>query len=454
MLLGTALRVGLFWINPPGNSFDNHFEPIRIIMDTGHTPPKLACWECYQPPIFYVTSAITGDFLLGSGIASNNDLAKYLQFLNCLYGIATLWVVLLILRLLPLSDFAKLLSFGILCFLPRHIYMSALHSNDTLAYLAVSVCIYFLILIAEKQHTSIALLLLMSVVVSITIFVKYTALIIIPAIALAFLLLPWRHSLSFRFAATKGIVVLMLPLVLLGAYIASNVHTYGTALPFNTVIYNPTEHQPHDEKKYDFLSFKPWLFIEYPILRPGQLNSFWTILHAGMWFDIEPKFLRFTGNDQWWDLYYGWLNGGNNFPDDTAGGPRHSILYVGSSLEALGIMPQILGVSGLVFLIKDLLPGSTRRRECLVLSLIFLGLWIFAAGQAALLAMNVPVFSSMKSSYVLTALPAFCAFAGFGVQALEKRRWSRIACGALLGVFFLLVIVHVLQIAYYWPSLV
>src|ERR1044071_6733461 len=57
-VLGSFLRILLCWSNPPGNFFDNHFEPILLIMTTGTIPGKNDCWQCYHPPVFYWISAM------------------------------------------------------------------------------------------------------------------------------------------------------------------------------------------------------------------------------------------------------------------------------------------------------------------------------------------------------------------------------------------------------------
>jgi hypothetical protein len=35
---GATLRILLCWVNPPQNAFDNHYEPIFLIMQTGAIP--------------------------------------------------------------------------------------------------------------------------------------------------------------------------------------------------------------------------------------------------------------------------------------------------------------------------------------------------------------------------------------------------------------------------------
>ena len=149
-IVAIFLRVSLCILNPPNNSFDNHFEPISLIMQHGTIPAKNACWECFQPPVFYVVSAKIGLLSFDMG-ANPSQIKKILQFISCFYGIITLFVIYLILNKFTLSNFSKLISFGLICFLPRHIYMSAMHTNDTMAYLFVAICIYILIINIERN---------------------------------------------------------------------------------------------------------------------------------------------------------------------------------------------------------------------------------------------------------------------------------------------------------------
>jgi Gpi18-like mannosyltransferase len=139
-ILASFLRILLFISNPPINAFDNHFEPIFLIMKYGNIPAKNACWQCYQPPVFYWISAMIGNLAIKMG-ATFPQLLKILQFIPCLYGILTVGMIYLILNKIYLSDFSRLFAFGTVCFLPRHIYMSAMNSNDTITYLFVAICI-------------------------------------------------------------------------------------------------------------------------------------------------------------------------------------------------------------------------------------------------------------------------------------------------------------------------
>src|SRR5437773_7917520 len=65
---GALLRLLLCWFNPPQNAFDNHYEPIFLIMETGAIPAKDACFQCYHPPVFYWISAMIGKMTLAGGM--------------------------------------------------------------------------------------------------------------------------------------------------------------------------------------------------------------------------------------------------------------------------------------------------------------------------------------------------------------------------------------------------
>src|SRR5581483_4848725 len=180
------------WVSPPENAFDNHYEPIQMIMETGGIPAKDACFQCYHPPVFYWISAMIGKAALHAGLTMPH-VRKLLQCVCCGYGVLTVGVCYLILKKFPLSEFARLLSFGAVCFLPRHIYMSAMNSNDTISYLFVAVTVYLAVLAFERRLSPVTLGAL-SVVLTIALFTKYTVFAAIPALLAGFFS-AWRSSL-------------------------------------------------------------------------------------------------------------------------------------------------------------------------------------------------------------------------------------------------------------------
>jgi 4-amino-4-deoxy-L-arabinose transferase-like glycosyltransferase len=351
---------------------------------------------------------------------------------------------LLIVRKLPLSDFARVLAFGTLCFLPRHIYMGALHSNDTLAHLFVAVCIYLLLRIIEGK-AGLRTLTLLSLAVSAAIFTKYTTFGIIPVIALTFALLKLRGESAVQIGQ-KALLVLLLPSLLLASYMLRNNQRYGAALPINTSLYDPSTDQPSDPGGADFASFAPWRFVDKPILWPGQVSSFWTILHSGFWFDTEPQFVcqLKSENKDWWRKYFDWQTGKATRPPPYDKGDRF-VRSTGSLMIAVGLVPLFLGILGfgrLLVKVKDAIR-SRDWSEALPLQALAL---LFALNMAVVihLAVRIPVYSAMKASYLLASLPALAVLLALGIMTLEKRRSFRLACGGFFAAQFLLVIANTL----------
>jgi len=374
--MGAVLRLLLCWFNPPQNAFDDHYEPIFLIMQTGATPPKDACFQCYHPPVFYWISASIGHIALSCGMDVPH-VVKLLQFVCCFYGISTLGVCYLILRKFPFSTFSMAIAFGAICFLPRHIYMSAMNSNDTISYLFVAISIYLTMVVLERGVTPWRLLLL-STILTLTVFTKYTAFAVLPAVLLALL---WAYGvrliISRKQLVLSILAALSLPLLTLAGYMALNLRQYHNALPWNLSMYDPSAHRPRDPGGINFLSFEPWRDLSMPMLAPGKLHSFWTMIYSGMWFDTEPYFLSFLDrNDPWWQSYTSWYRGEGTFPGKN---PSLSLLTMSSAagLILLGLVPLTLLLIGCFLCVsgkwKRLFDSNPAQRASMSLFPVLLG---------------------------------------------------------------------------------
>jgi hypothetical protein len=444
---GALLRELLCWANPPQNSFDDHFEPILLIMQTGSLPAKDACFQCYNPPVFYGVSAMIGNVAAGVGLDLPRVI-KLLQFVGCVYGIATLGICYLILRKLPLSRFARLLAFGAVCFLPRHVYMSAMHSNDTLSWLMVAVSV-LLALIALERGCSWPSLAVLSGALTITVFTKYTAFAILPAV-LAGLVFAWRQGMfpSRSKAVQALLLTFLLPCALLGGEMLGNLLRYDSPLPWNVKLYDPSSDRPRDAEDISFLSFKPWEDMRTPMLAPGKLHSFWTLIYSGMWFDTEPYFLPLVdSNADWWKRYNGWYAGRAPFPGEH---PSLSapVRAAAVGLIGLGLVPLALIVIGC----RKYLSGEWARRvdatpQQRAGAVMFPVLLVFNAAGMIALTLRLPVYNSMKPSYFLGATPAFLMLLAVGLMQCEPHKLLKRAVAAVFGLLFVLASAHVLHLA-------
>jgi 4-amino-4-deoxy-L-arabinose transferase-like glycosyltransferase len=445
-IFAIILRVLLCWSNPDGNAFDNHFEPISMIMDSGTIPAKDACSQCYHPPVFYWISAMIGNIAVTMG-AKLWQVWKLLQFICCFYGILTVGIIYLILRKLPLSDFSRLIAFSTVCFLPRHIYMSAMNSNDTISYLFVALSIYLLLIAIERKLPPL-ILLVVSIVISITLFTKYTSYVVLPIILIVFASLFYKRLIGPRKQALVSfILVSLIPITLLSVYLISNIKNYDSPLPLSVKQLDFSLTQPRDNSRLDFFSFKPWESINTPIIVPGKMHSFWTLLYSGMWYDNEPTFLYFLdSNLGWWLHYSGWLRGEESFPGDN---PSMSNLTksTGSGLIAFGLFPLLLIISGFYNYFRGSWKSWTKAEGMDVAKMNIFPTLLFsnAAGIVAL-ALRLPVYSVVKASYFLNSLPAFAVFLGLGLMPCEKNKKLKWTIVIVFGVLFALVSLHILHI--------
>ena len=421
-----------------------------MIIKSGVTPAKDACFECFHPPVFYWISAMIGKGALNAG-ASVPQVIKLLQFVCCFYGILTVGICYLLLKKFPLSNFSRLMAFGTVCFLPRHIYMSAMNSNDTISYLFVALSLY-LVIVAWERGLSPWRLGVLSVVLSITIFTKYTALAILPT-ALAPFILAFLKRLVIprKKLLISAISMLVLPVSILMAYMLSNEKQYQSPLPWNITLYDPSVHRPRDAEGISFFTFKPWEDIKTPMLAPGKLHSFWTLVYSGMWFDTEPYFLSYLdSNRDWWRHYYGWYLGQENFPGKNPSLSGLTILEA-SGLITLGLLPLSLMLIGFYQCVRHSLLGNgliqTTPTERIGFGM-FPILALFNAAGIIAMTLRLPVYNTMKPSYFLSAMPAYMIFLGLGIMLCERNETIKRIILVTFGALFALAIIHILHIVF------
>jgi hypothetical protein len=169
-----------------------------------------------------------------------------------------------------------------------------------------------------------------------------------------------------------------------------------------------------------------------------------------MWFDVEPKFIYFTdvNNDPWWGHYDGWLRGKEPFPAEVK---KLSFItrFTGRGLMALGMVPLLISMAGLLRIIFG--RWSLWRKPDgveMVKMQIFPMLLLCNLAGVVYLALNNPVYSSIKAIYILNSLPALAVLLGAGTMLIDKHKIIKTVVGGLFAVLFILVILHILYIVF------
>ena len=447
-LLAIALRVFLCWSNPAENAFDDHFRPILMIMASGAIPAKDACWQCYHPPVFYWVSAMAGNMALTMEEIQYPQVPKLLQWLPCLYGILTVGTTrshppkIALVRFLEADGFCD----GVLSApsylhvgdefkrqhqlsLCRAQHLSAHHRNraeikpskpcggecrriDRRVYKIYGVCRV----------------------------ARYSDCVRLPVLQAAH-----RFQKTGPGFLSAGDACAH-PAVERLFHIERERLRQSAALEREPV--TPLFHSArYVDGGLDFVSFKPWESIGTPIIVPGKMHSFWTLVYSGMWFDNEPKFLDFLdSNREWWKHYWGWLRGEESYP---GWNPSMSNLTksTGSGLIALGLVPLLFILIGIYHFFRGNWKRWTKTEDLDAVKMnIFPALLFSNAAGIIALAVRLPVYSSAKASYFLNSLPAFAVFLSLGLMPCEKSRKLKWAVVAAFCVLFALASLHILQI--------
>jgi hypothetical protein len=143
ILLGIAVRLVLYTYTGPrdySNDEYGHLRYIQIVAEEKRLPDKKECWECYQPPLYYIASAVV------KSIADSYDPSltnRILQQWSLLFSFATIALgVALILNLFGNNRGAYFASLVIVLW-PGFVLSAPRIGNDILFYLGALFCMLF-----------------------------------------------------------------------------------------------------------------------------------------------------------------------------------------------------------------------------------------------------------------------------------------------------------------------
>lgn len=144
--LAAIFRLTIAIFNTQSN--DDHTEPIAIILEEKRLPLPDECWECFQPELFYITSAILLKML---GIENPENGRYVIQLMNASAGILTLLIVFLFLKKLRLTRKVLVTTFALVALNPKLLTINSQITNDSFV-IFFSICAtYSFALFLEKK---------------------------------------------------------------------------------------------------------------------------------------------------------------------------------------------------------------------------------------------------------------------------------------------------------------
>ena len=199
-----SLWLILFWHNarllPFAVGFDapDHLSYITYLQEHHSLPPPLQGEEMYQPPLYYLLSAVV--LSLSHLTTADPSGIVLLRTLTMLFGIGQILLLYATLRLLfPGRPNLQLVGTGLTAFLPMQLYMSHYPTNETLAALLVSASVYLALRILILGTNSWQAYSLLGLLLGAALLTKITAVLAVPFIVLALC----RRLSSERASATK-----------------------------------------------------------------------------------------------------------------------------------------------------------------------------------------------------------------------------------------------------------
>jgi len=410
--IGVLLRVALTILLPTRFAYDDHYPPIEIVAHEQRIPLAHECWECHQPPLYYVLAATVYSAAEQTAAAcgaatdrTNAAARKTVQTLSTVAGCLTLLGCLGILRRAgPFSAEIEAIALGCVSLLPQHLYMSAMATNDALTYLLATSTIWAALranAIGWRPGSTLQFGALAGstvlckgygwVTVAAILFVLVAHQIVRPGKSRR-----WRPTLIF------GITSI---LVGIGPNIRNVAHYHRMHMD-NTDFFRTSmlTQPPGAFAAVDFHSIRLASLLTRPWIHESHLASFWTELYARYWFDYEGLSLTLGVSPEWRAFWRGLhLKGGIRTRDEWDRILRWDSSAVPGEVGRVAVVSYAAGIPITLVVLAGL--GITLMRGRREFAYALLGMHFLACLSVPVVqTLRLPYFSAMKAAFTLSAL--------------------------------------------------
>jgi tetratricopeptide (TPR) repeat protein len=406
LLITVALWVMLFWNNavrlPYRTGFDSqaHINYIKYIQDHRALPPPREGWETYQPPLYYVLSAVA----LSSCGLSVTDASGILvlRSFTMLFGIGHFTLVFLTLRLFfPTQPGRQLVGLGLASFLPMQLYMSHFVTNETLAATLVAATVYLAVRLLQTENPSVSQYVWLGLSMGAAMLTKATGVLLLPLLflAMAIKLALQRLPLTIRLrnlGVTLGICFAVCGWHYIRTGLQSGTPFFGMAGSF-AWWQDPGFHTAADYIRFGRSLVSP-LFSSFAGFADGIYSTFWGDALCSGVADLDAR-------TPW----------------------NYELMVSGYLLALLPTLMIVIG--GIVAMCRFVSKPSLDW-------FILLGLAGAVVLALLLMTLDVASYAQIKAFYGLSALGPFCCFGAIGWDVLTRgRKALQLALATLLFVW-------------------
>ena len=386
VFIGILARGVFFSVSPPSNSYDDHLEAVvahRASDGSFDRAPPNACWQCYQPPLYYFISNRVIEYSPRS--SSEESIWKMVQSISFVASSLSLLICTACIALLVGSYVTirqAVLFTTIVATLPRLLFTSSMATNDALLELCVSVATFgYILTFTKPSRADLGFFIAIAGTVAAAHTKQSGLVLIVPLFAVCTMRVlgsnPMGLGARSAWFGMLGIVACALDEYFrysqTGLFLASNQDFFTISPP----------QPPGTLSKVSFFSWNFGDLLRMPFMGYETLHSFWTEIYGRLWFDYERRF----------------------FNTDEA------TLRIGAIIYLLAI-PVSAYVITSVFLAAEKLG---RRPMVLLLALIGVGY----VAVPILQTIRLPFYSSMKAVFLTAGITPLMCLASIGSSRLN-----------------------------------
>jgi hypothetical protein len=393
LVLGAIFRLVLFSVSPPNNTFDDHLAVINLYAQSVELPAPSQCWECYQPPTYYILSALV--YKVAESTNTSNLIAwKFVQLINTILSILVLILFYKIISRFNLSDKQRILYMSFMAILPVDIFTSSMIGNDYLLVFSTVAALYYYLKNIELLNNENK--------ISFSNFIYLTFFVVLGGLSkqhgLILLAFPAFIVLTQLIRNKRAAYTILIPFLLVGTIISVSNEFWkynetGKILVSNQHFFDYAKNQfPGSLDQVEFTSFHYFTLLQEPFISDQTAASFPTEIFARTFFDYEWRFLS----------------------------PKIPFAnVVGRLAYCLGVI-WLIYILGMVVLLawgKKNIFKTLKLVRFTFLVPVFVGLLFMIV--PVMQTIRYPYFSSMKTTFMLPGLIVLLAMHAFATKNIK-----------------------------------
>jgi hypothetical protein len=293
-VLGVVIRISNVFAYPIDMGYDagGNWDYISLLLRSWALPAPDQGWSTAHPPFFYYLAAVISRSV---GSLDKPTAIHAVRLAMAASGLLGVWAaVVLVRRVDPENTRRAIIAAGLLLFLPVHIYMSAMLSEEVLVTALISIAVVGVALdLTSPPRPSRALVwaAVFGAVAGLALLTKLTGLLVVGAGGAAYAIEGIRSGdkiAGLRRAAVFAVVASLVG----GWFFVWNLLTYGYLYPHGLEVHSVMFSMPPGVRTVsDYLWIPRQTFIEPHLLSPELLHSVWGSTYVTIWFDGHHHFL-------------------------------------------------------------------------------------------------------------------------------------------------------------------